>query len=279
MKDIISCSRRTDIPWWYYKWLQETLKARSIELVNPYSNTKYTVDLSPENVHSMVLWSKNYDNILRDPGFLSKYNLYFQFTVNGYSEVLEPNVPPLSSILKQMEMLADTYSPEQINWRFDPIVLSKDGEVNPTDKVGRARLDMFKSLCDNFSSNGITRCTISFIDLYDKVKVRLNSKNFEHVTPTEDQVLSFTRKVVEIAEAYGVQVYSCSSPIIEGVEGVERGQCVDGAILTKLFGERATKAKDQGQRKACGCSKSKDIGQYTQKCFGNCLYCYANPNE
>ena len=83
--------------------------------------------------------------------------------------------------------------------------------------------------------------------------------------------------MVRIANKYGIQLYSCSSPIIEGVEGVKRGQCVDGVILAELFGERATKAKDQAQRQACGCSKSKDIGQYTQKCSGNCLYCYANP--
>jgi len=191
MKDIISCSRRTDIPWWYYKWLQETLKNGSVELLNSYSNTNYTVDLNPDNVHSIVLWSKNYSNVLKDPGLLSRYNLYFQFTINGYSKFLEPNTPSVSDMLKQMEQLADTYSPEQINWRFDPIVLSKKGEINPTSKVGRARLDVFKFLCVNFSYRGIKRCTISFMDVYDKVRDRL--KNFEYVDLNEDQVLSFTK--------------------------------------------------------------------------------------
>lgn len=277
MKDIISCSRRTDIPWWYYGWLQDTLKAGSVDLMNTYSNEPYTVNLDPENVHSIVLWSKNYYNVLKDPGILSEYNLYFQYTVNGYTKDLEPHTPNIFVALKRMERLAETYSPEQINWRFDPIILSRDGERKPSDKVGRARLEMFRAWCKNFSGFGIKRCTISFLDVYDKVAGRL--KDFDYVKITEEQTLAFTREMVNIAGEHGIQLYSCSSPIIEGVEGVERGQCVDGAILTELFGERATKAKDQGQRKACGCSKSKDIGQYTQQCSGNCLYCYANPKS
>jgi len=228
MKDIISCSRRTDIPWWYYKWLQETLKHGSIELLNSYSNTNYVVDLNPENVHSIVLWSKNYEHLLADPGILSDYNLYFQFTVNGYSKILEPNTPMILTMLSQMDLLVDTYSAEQINWRFDPIVLSKGGELKPTDKIGRARLDVFEMFCRRFSGFGLKRCTISFMDLYDKVVERLKSKNFDYIELIEDQVLAFTREMVNIAGEYGIQLYSCSSPIIEGVEEVKRGQCVDG---------------------------------------------------
>ena len=106
MKAVISASRRTDIPAFYYDWLQEVLIKGSVELTNPiYKNKTYTVDLKPENVHSIVLWSKNFENVLKNPMNLENYNLYFQYTVNSYSKVLEPNVPEYKHTLCVLEGL------------------------------------------------------------------------------------------------------------------------------------------------------------------------------
>jgi len=90
--EIISCSRRTDIPAFYYDWLQECLKNKYAVVKNPYNKSTYMVDLSCEKVHSICLWSKSFANVLKDPKYLSLYNLYFQFTITGYSKFLEPNV-------------------------------------------------------------------------------------------------------------------------------------------------------------------------------------------
>lgn len=275
MKEVISCSRRTDIPAFYYEWLQERLKEGKVELVNPYSKEKYTIDVSPSNVHSIVLWSKNYGNLLTNPGELKNYNLYFQFTINGYSNFLEPDVQPTSEAIKQMEALSKVYSPDQINWRFDPIVISQEGEIFPTIKWEDARLEVFKNLCQKFSSFGVSRCTISYVLLYEKVKARFSKNAFNMKILTDDEKIELTKCFVSIGEEYGIQLYSCTEPLLEHVEGINKGHCIDGGILESLFGERASKGKDAGQRTACGCTKSKDIGDYAQICKHGCLYCYA----
>ena len=277
MKEVISCSRRTDIPSCYYPWLQEVLKRGYVELVNPYNNETYAVDLNEGMVHSIVLWSKNYRNVLQEPGLLAHYNLYFQFTINGYSKFLEPNVPPMAEAIAQAKTLAEKYSSEQINWRFDPIIISQQGEVNPSDPLDQARLDIFDYLCKELSSVDIRRCTISFVDLFEKVKERFGRKGFVMKDMPDNEKIKFAEKLVAIANKYSVKIFSCSSPIIERVEGISKGHCIDGEVLESLFGQRATHAKDAGQRTFCGCTKSKDIGAYDKTCKHGCLYCYARP--
>ena len=277
MLEIISCSRRTDIPAFYYDWLQECLKNKYVMVKNPYNKQTYMLDLAPERVHSICLWSKSFANVLKNPGYLSLYNLYFQFTITGYSKFLEPNVVDTNVALRQMEQLAERYSPQQINWRFDPIILSIKGEQSPTpDNFERARLKVFEALCRDISSFGVNRCTISFLCLYKKVEQRMKASKFTYLIPSQQQQIELVSQLVEIADKYGVTIYTCTSPIIEGVPGVKKGHCIDGAYLEALFGKRASHAKDAGQRKECGCTRSRDIGAYSgQSCGHGCLYCYA----
>ena len=133
MKKIISASRRTDIPIFYYDWLQEALNHGNVEIINPRFREKiYCVDLRPEAVHVIVLWSKDYTKVLRDPRNLDSYNLYFHYTINDYSHKLEPNVPEYKQSIHTLEGLLKRYRPQQFNIRFDPVIISKVGECHPT---------------------------------------------------------------------------------------------------------------------------------------------------
>jgi hypothetical protein len=82
-----------------------------------------------------------------------------------------------------------------------------------------------------------------------------------------------------MAAARGLVLHACSQPALAGVPGVRPSACIDGAILETLHPQRepASRRKDRGQRAACLCTESKDIGSYTQACPHGCVYCYANP--
>jgi Domain of unknown function (DUF1848). len=80
---------------------------------------------------------------------------------------------------------------------------------------------------------------------------------------------------------------SCAEPYDLSPFGIERGACVDPGLAEAIWPgalsppearegrTRARPAKDTGQRKACHCAPSVDIGAYGT-CPRGCAYCYAN---
>ena len=60
MKTVISASRRTDIPAFYMPWFMERLLEGRFQVVNPFNNRSKVVSAGPDQVHSIVFWSKNF---------------------------------------------------------------------------------------------------------------------------------------------------------------------------------------------------------------------------
>ena len=87
LKQILSVSRRTDIPAFYMPWFMDQVTRGLIEVVNPFNQKVRQVNVSPERVHTMVFWSKNFRPFLADrygERFQAMgYHLFFNFTVNS----------------------------------------------------------------------------------------------------------------------------------------------------------------------------------------------------
>jgi len=60
--------------------------------------------------------------------------------------------------------------------------------------------------------------------------------------------------------------------------GVPPGRCIDGDLIRDLFGLELASKKDPGQRTACRCLPSVDIGMYGA-CQHRCRYCYAGSDD
>ena len=271
MKQVISISRRTDIPAHYLDWLTGCVAGGEVCVANPFNPAqRRTVSLRPEHVHTLVFWSKNYRALLEDIRRFEMYrNMFFHFTVND-CPALEPRIPDLPERLAQAREIIAAFGPERLAWRFDPLVFWNDGEC---DNVGS-----FERIAEFMAGCGVRRCVFSFAQWYSRCIRRSKRYGFDYYDPSLTERLEIAGGLAEIAKRLGIVMQSCCCDELTVIDNVEKAHCIDGRLLSELAGEPCGVGHDTSQRKTCGCSKSVDIGSYDeQPCLHGCLYCYANP--
>lgn len=273
---IISASRRSDIPAFFSDWFMESIRAGFVDVPNPFNNQSYRVSLRSEDVHSIVFWSKDYRPLLSHLDELEQrdYRLMFHFTITGLPCALEPYVPDSDIAIETLSYLMGRYSPDHVIWRFDPIIF--------TDALQEDyHLQSFKALSRKLAGK-VTHCYISFLDIYKKVQGRLDKLARKGQMPQEligcfDPPLArkkaLAEKLIALAEAAGIELYTCcEDELIQ--PGLQKGHCIDGALLARLFPDRPPISQLAPSREGCGCYESRDIGSY-KTCRHGCIYCYA----
>ncbi|MFO8017078.1 MAG: DUF1848 family protein [Promethearchaeia archaeon] len=278
---LISCSRRTDIPAFLMEWVKEKIEQGFVDVTNPFNRNQITrVSLKPEDIKCWCWWSKNYGPWIwtykANPKLFNQYKgHYFQFTINSPSK-LERNLKiSLRERFSQLEWLIDQFGTTAVNYRFDPVILyKKKGE-----KKIRSNLSHFEQIIKKVSSLGLEEMVFSFATLYNKVKNRMPKRGFSPIKISLAKKKEILEKLKSICEKYGIQMRACCQPKLLKIEGIQQAHCIDAHKIEAIIGESVPKRKDTGQRDACGCHKSKDIGGYTGifRCKHNCDYCYANP--
>ena len=87
---ILSVSRRTDIPNYYFEWFVNRLKEGFVYVRNPMNVHQISkIDLSPQLVDCIVFWTKNPLPMLDKINDLQSYSYYFQFTLTGYDKYIQ----------------------------------------------------------------------------------------------------------------------------------------------------------------------------------------------
>jgi len=119
----------------------------------------------------------------------------------------------------------------------------------------------------------------SFATLYSKVSTRMQKRGFIPLDPPLSKKKEILNNLLEICNRNKIQMKACCQPDLLEINGIEQAHCVDANKIEQIVGEKISKVKEIGQRKDCGCFKSKDIGGYTGifRCKHNCDYCYASP--
>ncbi|MFX1375288.1 MAG: DUF1848 family protein [Promethearchaeota archaeon] len=278
---IISCSRRTDVPAFLMDWVIERIKDGYVDVVNPFNLKQVNrVSLSPNDVKCFVWWSKNFEGWIRayrnNKSIFKSYKGHsFQFTINSPSE-LERNIEvSLDQRFKQLKWLIQEFSLLAINYRYDPIIFYK--------KKGSSEifnnLSKFKLIIKNIAKLGIKEVIFSFATIYPKVDNRMKSRGYIPINLSFEKKRTTLIKILEVCKEYSIQMKACCQPNLLGIGGIEQAHCIDANKIEQLINENILKVKDTGQRKGCGCFKSKDIGGYYGlfRCKHNCDYCYASP--
>eukprot|EP00906_Rhabdomonas_costata_P027274 RCo038758 len=305
---IISASRRTDIPHAFLSPFLRSCVDGVITYTNPISKAPVHVALDRNQIY--VFWSKNYGRFLsqwaenaevcspsaertvRMQELFRASRLFFQFTINSECVDLEPRVAPLKERLCQLRQLVDLFGASHVLLRFDPIVHYINQAGCRTDN-----LTDFEAILDAAQHAGIREVTFSFCigsPTYTRVAQRFNRRGLSLFSLSVEQRKEVLDRLLGQAHARGITLLVCSDSQWVGYEGrlggvVGAGACVNGAMMCRVVqeNERGTKApplavsfkKDNGQRKQCNCTESRDVGEYSWRCPHGCVYCYANPAD
>lgn len=313
---VVSASRSTDIPAFYADWFFERLKKGYSAWTNPFNGKKSYV--AYEDTRFIVFWSKNPRPLLNHLDYLRERGIgcYIQYTLNDYvEEGLElGGVPKLKERIETFKLLVDKLGLGAVVWRFDPLILTDKIDINillrKIEYIGDQLRGYTEKLVFSFADilsyrkvkSNLERNHINYLDWtkeqmieFAKKLVSLNkTKGWNYVLATcgeatdlegvehnhcvDDRlIVRFGYKSKELMDFLGAEIIN---PIYDLFAESYPSTIPQGAIQlgNNQFAIIYKNNKDKGQRIACGCMKSKDIGEYNT-CPHLCEYCYANASK
>ena len=294
---IISASRSTDIPAFYGDWFVSRWENGYIKWTNPFNGQPLYISF--KNTRCVVFWTKNPKTFMKHLDWCDKNipNYYFQFSLNDYDkEKYEAKVPSVESRIKTFKELSQRLGKKRVVWRYDPLILTKDIDVNELLR----RVENIGNQIHEFTE----KLVFSFVDIsiYKKVENNLNKENVQYIEWTEELMEEFAYGVSQINKNWKLKLGTCSEKIDLEKYQITHNRCIDDDLMIDIFahdtqlmdflgveikqpdlfsvGEiiKTRTLKDKGQREDCGCIMAKDIGAYNT-CPHECNYCYANASK
>ena len=264
---IINTGCRTDIPAFYAKWLMNRIREGYVLVRNPYNPNQVTkYNLSPEVVDCLAFCTKNPEPMLSYLDKLDMYKQYWFVTITPYGKDIEPNVPDKKKVMESFKKLSNHIGVDSIGWRYDPIFIGDGFDVNK-------HITCFGNMAKELK--GYTHnCTISFLDLYEKVK--RNAPNIN--PPTKEEQIEMAKAFSKIGKENDMVIHACCEKTYLSQYGLQCNGCMSQEIVEKAINNTLQPPKRKNLRQECSCLMGNDIGAYNT-CGHLCKYCYANANK
>ena len=197
---------------------------------------------------------------------LSDFNQFWFVTITPYGKDIEVNGPDFKKVIKSFKELSERLGVNNVSWRYDPIFITEKYSLD-------FHIDMFEEMASQLHDY-TNDCTISFIDLYQKVL-----RNFPEVREVNRQEqLVIGEEFAKIANDYDIQMKTCVEGTLLDKLGFDSSGCMTQQVIEKAIGANLKIPKGKYRIRECDCIFGRDIGAYNT-CLHGCKYCYANSIE
>ena len=214
----------------------------------------------------LAFCTKNPEPMIKYLDELDVYRQYWFVTITPYGKDIEPVVPDKEKVIESFKKLSKHVGVDSIGWRYDPIFINDEFDVEK-------HIECFSKMAQ--SLKGYTNnCTISFLDLYEKVK--RNAPDLR--TLTQDEQIRIAKAFAKIGKENNMTIHSCCEKTFLSEYGLKCNGCMSQEIVERSIGCTLEPPKRKNIRQECNCLMGNDIGAYNT-CGHLCRYCYANANK
>ena len=266
---IISVSRRTDIPALYSDWFFNRIKEGSVQVRKTVGAKPKIISLTPEDVRCFVFWTKNPGPMIGRLDELKDYHYYFHFTLTPYKNDLEKKLPPKDKLVETFIQLSKKKIGQEkvkVIWRYDPILLNDEIDIEYHKRE-------FEKLAKSLEGH-TDRCVINFAKISKADRKTLKLKPIAKKIKGE-----IAKELYLLGKKYGIEIETCRNKVdVPGMK-INPTKCIDAELIGTIIGVKLDTGTDPSQRsKACGCAESLDIGTDTT-CTHGCVFCYATEDH
>ena len=264
---IINTGMRTDIPAFFHKWFLKRIEEGFVLVRNPFNPSQVTkYILKPNVVDCLSFCTKNPHNMIPHLEKIDIFNQFWFVTITPYGKDIEPNVPDKKQVIEDFISLSNHAGKKSVALRYDPIFINEKFDVNMHIKCFDKLLKQLKDYTED--------CTISFLDMYDKVK-----KNAPGIRPpNEKEEIEIAKAFAKIGKENNITIHLCCENENLAKYGLDTTGCMSKEIIEKAIGANIKPPKNMYKRDGCNCVLGNDIGAYNT-CMHLCKYCYANYNK